>query len=1201
MVASAFKHSSKSGSRATRPAALAVIALICWGQMLPVWAAPAQTPLLTRAANPATPNLVYTMDDSGSMAWRTMPDSTFSGIPSYNLGHHPMDSFEGGEVYPVTTRTGDLVSAKLRSSAYNQIYYNPEIRYVPWVFGDNTSFPNANPKAAWLDPTNRVPVSTASERTNAINAGQAVNLEGEFTYGERTWCKSETSTTPNVTAPGNANRTGADCELVTGEIFAPATYYVHNGGNFTTASNFTRVRIMDSTSFTRGAGRTDCAVSGSTATCTQAQEYQNFANWFTYYRYRMLLAIGASSRAFAKQGDGFRIGYGRINKGSTSVDGVSTRTLVRGVRRFADAPRTEFFNWLYGVGPVGNTPLRRAMDDIGKYYSRADNRGPWGNTPGSDDPTDHIQCRKSYHLLMTDGYWNDAAASTEAARANVDNQPGPTITGPNAQTYTYSPIRPFRDNYENTLADVAMYYWNRDLRPTLDNRVTPDSKNPAFWQHMVNFTVGLGLTGTLSYPGDLAALESGAKSWPAVSAATPSTIDDLWHAAVNSRGTYLSAKNPDEFAASLSSILQEIVERQASDGGVATAAATLQAGNRKYVPEYKTGSWTGNLLAYNLDSLGQQTTLAWDADAKVPEHGSRNIVAGTRNGSPKAVDFKWDSLPTAMRTEMGGSASANLVNYLRGDKSLEGTTYRKRNGKLGDFVNSQPVYVKGLVDMGYSLLPAGTPGRGTYDGFLSAKSARNGVVFIGGNDGMLHAFRDYGTPAEQGSEVFGFIPRALLPTLNLLSSPSYGHRYFVDGPLVETDAYWGGAWRNLLVGSTGAGARAVFALDVTNTTSLGAGNVLWELDSTNDDELGHILSPIEVGPMKDGTWAAVFGNGYDSASGKAQLFIVNVQTGAVIRKIDTGVGSGNGLGGARLIRDENRMVVGAYAGDLKGNVWKFDLDSTSPASWGVAFSGQPLFTATYMSSPQPITATPDYVPHPKQGYMVVVGTGKLFEEGDQLDTSRQTLYGLWDQQQLVKSGGTFVWTDEPRITDPLSVVSNVFNATTVAGPEGQTYYKVTTSPIDWAVHRGWSLGQTLASGQRNVFEVSNFQGLALFQTVAPSSGVSTNPCLETSGEGFNILVDPITGEMAPPLMDTNGDGVVNSSDEAIAGYKTGADGRDVKLGQPPGAPPIPVDEGGCGPGRKLMTLSNTSAGGGSVFCAPLQRPRIWRQLYTRPQ
>ena len=120
----------------------------------------------------------------------------------------------------------------------------------------------------------------------------------------------------------------------------------------------------------------------------------------------------------------------------------------------------------------------------------------------------------------------------------------------------------------------------------------------------------------------------------------------------------------------------------------ATAAATLQAGNRKYVPEYKTGSWTGNLLAYNLDSLGQQTTLAWDADAKVPKHGSRNIVAGTRNGSPKAVDFKWDSVPTAMRTEMGGSASANLVNYLRGDKSLEGTTYRKRNGKLGDFVNS---------------------------------------------------------------------------------------------------------------------------------------------------------------------------------------------------------------------------------------------------------------------------------------------------------------------------------------------------------------------------------------------------------------------------------------------------------------------------------------------------------------------------------
>lgn len=1193
-----FRSSNRCSSRGRRPAALALVTLLCWGQMLPAWAAPAQTPLLTRAANPATPNLVYTIDDSGSMSWRTMPDSTFSGISSYNFTHHPADSNGGYSTYPVTTRAADLISARLRSSAYNLVYYNPEIRYQPWAFSDNTSFPNAHPEAAWLDPTDRVAVGTATQRATAIADGKAVNLVGGFTYGKRIWCKSATSSSPNLTTA--SNNTSADCEEVTGEEFYPATYYVHNGGSFTNVSNFTRVRIADSTTFTRGPGRSDCAVTGATATCTRDQEYQNFANWFTYYRYRMLLAIGASSRAFAKQGDGFRVGYGRINKGATTIDGQSTGALVRGVRRFEGTSRTEFFNWLYQVEPTGNTPLRRAMDYVGQYYSRSDNPGPWGNTPGSNDPTDHIQCRKSYHILMTDGYWNSSEAGTSGANTNVDNASGPTITGPNSQSYTYSPVAPFKDSASKTLADVAMYYWNRDLRPNLENRVSPDSKNPAFWQHMVNFTVGLGLSGTLSYPSDLAALEAGTKSWPTVSGDTATTIDDLWHAAINSRGTYLSAKDPEEFSAALSSILQEIIERQANDGGVATAAATLQAGNRKYVPEYRTGSWTGNLRAYGLDALGQHTTLAWDAESKLPAHGSRNIYVGTRNGSPKAVEFKWASLSSALQSELGAGASSNLVNYLRGDDTYEGTTYRRRSARLGDFVNSQPVYVKGLVDMQYSLLPAGTPGRGTYDAFVSSKAGRNGVVFIGGNDGMLHAFRDTGTAAQQGTEVFGFIPRALLPTLNLLSSPTYGHRYYVDGPLVETDAYWGGTWRNLLVGSTGAGARAVFALDVTDTSAMGAGNVLWELDASVDAEIGHILSPIEVGLMKDGTWAAVFGNGYDSASGKAQLFVVNAQTGAVIRKIDTGVGSGNGLGGVKLVRDENRVVVGAYAGDLKGNVWKFDLDASTASGWEVAFGGQPLYTAKFSGTPQPITGTPDYMPHPKGGYMVLVGSGKLFEEGDQIDTSRQTLYGLWDQQTLVKSGTGYVWTVEPRITDPASVVSNTFNATTVSGPEGQTFYQVTTTPLDWSIHRGWSLGQTLAAGQRNIFEVSTVMGLALFQTVAPTT-TSSNPCLETSGEGFNIMVDAITGAMAPPMMDTNGDGVVNHLDVPIAGYKSGADGRDVTLYQPPGAPSIPVADGGCGPGRKLVSMQGAGSGSGVMLCATLLRPRIWRQIFTLPQ
>ena len=184
--------------------------------------------------------------------------------------------------------------------------------------------------------------------------------------------------------------------------------------------------------------------------------------------------------------------------------------------------------------------------------------------------------------------------------------------------------------------------------------------------------------------------------------------------------------------------------------------------------------------------------------------------------------------------------------------------------------------------MRYHLLPASTPGGSSYAAFLASKRTRAGIILVGANDGMLHAFRD-----SDGAETFAFIPRSLLPTLGLLAAPSYGHRYYVDGPLTESDAYWGGSWRNVVVGSTGAGSRAIFGLDVTNTAALSADSVLWELDHTQQPEMGHVLAPVEVGLMKNGQWAAVFGNGYSSLSGKAQLFIVNLQTGALIKRIDT--------------------------------------------------------------------------------------------------------------------------------------------------------------------------------------------------------------------------------------------------------------------------------------------------------------------------
>ena len=478
------------------------------------------------------------------------------------------------------------------------------------------------------------------------------------------------------------------------------------------------------------------------------------------------------------------------------------------------------------------------------------------------------------------------------------------------------------------------------------------------------------------------------------------------------------------------------------------------------------------------------------------------------------------------------------------------------------------------------------------------------MLFVGANDGMLHAFR-----GSDGVESFAFIPRSLLPTLGVLAAPSYGHRYYVDGPLTESDAFWGGAWRNLLVGSTGAGSRAVFALDVTSTTSMNAGNVLWELDSTQQPELGHVLAPVEVGLMKNGKWAGVFGNGYASAAGRAQLFVVDLQTGAVIRRIDTGVAGDNGLGGVRLIRDGNQVIVGAYAGDLKGNVWKFDLSSTSAANWKVGIGGAALYTTKDSNGlAQPITAAPALVAHPRGGNMVLVGTGKLFEEGDQASTAIQALYGLWDKQSLVESAGAWQWTSEGAITSATTVKSHSIQTATVAGANGETYYTTATpAKLDWNTDRGWSLPLTIMASQRNSLAPRLLLGMALFETIAPLNGTTAgDACNGSEAQGFNLLLDPISGAMSTkPVTDVNGDGTVDENDPPIAGWASGEwNGSSSWLSE--ATPTVSKDCTTnpiaclCPAGTKQMRGIGADAGSMPVcFSVPPPTRWWWRQLMVQ--
>jgi type IV pilus assembly protein PilY1 len=387
------------------------------------------------------------------------------------------------------------------------------------------------------------------------------------------------------------------------------------------------------------------------------------------------------------------------------------------------------------------------------------------------------------------------------------------------------------------------------------------------------------------------------------------------------------------------------------------------------------------------------------------------------------------------------------------------------------------------------------------------------------------------------------------------------------------------------MGSTGAGARSVFAIDVTDPTALSGSKVLWEFNSGNDGELGYVMGAPEAGLMANGQWAAVFGNGQESSSGKAQLFIVDLKTGALIRRIDTGVGSGNGLGGVRLIKNSSNKVVGAYAGDLKGNVWRFDLQDAAPANWKVGFNasgtGAPLATvASTSSTVQPIVAAPEYIDHPKGGTLVLFGTGKLTDFADVDDLSSQSLYGIWDQ--TTPGSASVAGT---QVTNLNTLVTQTVSPTTVSGSGGATYYTMTSLPVDWSAKRGWRLNLALAGGQRNLISPQFVDRYVLFGTVAPAGGgAATNTCDASDGLGYNFLLDPLTGgSPAAAVFDTNGDGKVTSADAVVAGYRTDADGRDAVV---------------TGDNGEISIQNSSGNKQGDTGARTVQR--IWRQILNHP-
>jgi type IV pilus assembly protein PilY1 len=1285
--------------------ALALIGLLPAGEAGAELADISPVPLANSPSDAVLPNLMYILDDSGSMAWSYMPDQIVSG-PSDSYRNckacssgtckGPGGTGSNGDQC-ASSQTAVSGEAPFNAPVFNKIWYNPNITYSPGVDGNGVSLGNADPKNASNDfysngtklnlvtsfpemlyctkssPSAAEQVNTAICRKNGIhnvspflvgqptyflywgsagtNAGlpttvypQKVQVNNSnphyYNMVAHEYCKTETlvdcalakadgtapDTTNTVPAPLRWCKTAADAILttvVTGLTgTAPKCQKKFNKTNYPYPrfGRMTRVDIIPAvTSYAKGAAsvRTDCAAA---ANCSYAEELQNFANWYAYYRTRMSMMKTATGRAFVPIDDRFRIGFITINPGS----GGTFAKKYQKIDKFETVQKNAFYTKLYDQDPSGSTPLRTALQRVGRHYQ--------GLTDGinADMKEDPLQysCQQNYALVTTDGYWNDPTAPTGIG--DQDNSLSDPYTKRALGTYDGAL------GAKDTLADVAHFYYKTDLRTGATNalavnNVPTTSKDTNNQQHMVTFTLGLGLEGNLDYKsdyetslsGDFAKIKEGGTNtcswttgvcnWPIPVANDPSALDDLWHAAVNGRGKYFSASDPNTLTQGLQSALAELNTMTAAASASATSSPNItETDNYIYSSTFRTVKWDGEIIANRIDPSSGNVlpAVVWAAQALLDARttatsDSRTIYTIDDAGTGKKKAFTWATLSSApvggIAAEQGyfGSkctvlsqcamltmaqkALANdgnqLVNYLRGWRGNETfvapestSVFRTREHVLGDPVNATPAFMSSPK---FNFADAVTP---TYADFQAANLTRQPTLFIAANDGMLHALN-----GDTGQEMWAYVPRIVMPKLHKLATANWAstHDYSVDGSPQLMDAFFGGAWKTVVVAGLGGGGRGYYALDVTNPASP---NVLWEIcsDATlckiNDPDIGFSYgNPVVTKRASDGKWVVIFTSGLNNVSpgtGRGYLFVADLATGTILNKVDTGAGTlATPAGLDRISAFAENFVFDntakyVYGGDLYGNVWKFDMTAASPTI---------LQLATLKDAggkPQSITTRPELAII--EGFPVVfVGTGRYLGIDDLSDPAtlsppntwayRQSMYGIKDRGIAYgnfRSGNVVQQT----ITDTGGISRSNSN-----------------NPVDWTVKDGWYMDfnpGNSSPGERVNIDPQLVQGTLVVVTNVPNNNACT-----VGGDSWVYQFDYKTG--SNPKSTTGLAGAGGTSGQKFTGKIT----VGLVIVRLPSGIFKGIATGATG--DKTVLQVNTGGGGGSA------RRVSWRELFQR--
>lgn len=835
-------------------------------------------------------------------------------------------------------------------------------------------------------------------------------------------------------------------------------------------------------------------------------------------------------------------------------------------------------------------------------------------------------------------------------------QPAASLTG------SVTPIAEYdQAPATETIGGVALpKYWNPKY-------------NPASWAHMVTYTIGFSSMAytwpgaptitrptemvPFGYDGSFPNLVNGTATWPVMDNENKRSLD-LWHAALNGRGRFFAVEQGEDLEKAFRMIIQQINTQNEPDrGSTATSGSNASRNDvAKYVANYvpkegwrgyiqaetvktdgttiPTPGWAGKTTADLLDAIG------FDVNSRLILSYSNQITNPATGTEKGGVAFKWAAdqsyLSTAQKSFLNlksdGTSDAlgqDRLNYIRGDRSKEGTEtppnypatkpFRERKSRQGSIINSEVWYV-GAPNSNYSW-------KG-YASFTNLNKARLPMIYVGGNDGMLHGFSGV-----DGTEKLAYVPRGILPAVGRLTDPAFNqnHRYFVDGSAMSGDVDINGGkdpsdpdygayapdWRTMLVGTLGAGGKGYFVLDVTSpgTTAAAAGNFseanasqLVVMDKTRhateavatvatcEDaaitpttaketclaaaDMGHIFAkPVldetnpqrttQIARLNNDRWAAVMGNGYNSKSERPVLLIQYLDGDKkLLRLVATGstaTGShanttDNGLSAPRLvdINSDGRPDV-VYAGDLKGNLWKFLIADDSDANWGVArwggvagtttnhtTNGVPLFTAKGGTEGSPnsrtlaqsITVVPTVRTNDRKkdidpdatkeelvavgGLMVAFGTGRNVDKDDPQNANKQTLYSVLDNTRYKLTGAkknrvaVCADTSDSDCNELVKTVDDLPTPVTQAGlverkvpvtaeldRDGHQYWQVDASTIlDWNTNKGWYMD--LPETRERLLKPMEFYDssnvLAVFSQV-PAKGSRLEPNVETCEAG----------------------------------------------------------------------------------------------------